>query len=666
VSLLLSVVLVVGLAPAVPAQAYAEDSTTDTTATTMTTSDDIAELKAANDAAQAELAEAQAAVDEAQAAYDEAAAAYSEANAAYNESWRLALSYGDVYDEAYSAYKSAKAAYEDAVAKASDTGIEESSLDFFEDKGATDAVNALTTSKYASSTDVTADGDATNLDLVLKALNFIDECNEIRASEGVGELRVTDYMMAAAEADANWSDSTKTHAYQFNIGENLAWGYIDPFDGWYTDEKAIYDDWQASGLTWSEYCAAHPDQDNQTGHYTNIVYSGYTVTGFAISSTNSTFCQTFDNSANGATTYTVAEYRALLEAWISENVDTTTELYQLRLAKNEAADAVTEAYIPMAKAKQNIYQCGVARSAAKTAKADAKTALEEAQAALETAQANADAASEALLARTDVSRATIGAVDDQVYTGSAIEPDLTVTLAGVTLAEGTDYTVAYADNVDYGTASYTVTGTGDYTGTATGTFRVVGQQHRITKNATEGGTVTLIDSADGTTATMYPRTGDTVTFRTAPDTGYTLTRMSYSYTDPTTGKTVTKALSRISGTGRAGTNAVYSFTMPDADVTLNASFGENHRTIYKQIDGQGVLIIQQQADGSPATLYPQPGDKVRFKAIPARGNKLTNIYYTVEGQTKHLALTRVEGTTNVYEFTMPNWNVTLHAVFVEK
>jgi hypothetical protein len=270
------------------------------------------------------------------------------------------------------------------------------------------------------------------------------------------------------------------------------------------------------------------------------------------------------------------------------------------------------------------------------------------------------------IAPADLSAAVVSA-GGQIYTGEALEPEVTVVLDGTTLVEGTDYTVAYADNTTAGTATVTVTGMGNYTGTATGNFEIVNPRYHVIKSASiEHGTVTLIDSADGTKATLWPHAGDTVTFRTSPDTGYTLTRMSYTYTDPTTGQTVTKALKRISGTGRAGTNSVYSFTMPAADVTLNASFAENHRTIHKQIDGQGVLIIQQQADGSRATLYPQPGDRVRFKAIPARGNKLTNIYYTVEGQTKRLALTRVEGTTNVYEFTMPNWNVTLHAVFVER
>jgi hypothetical protein len=350
---------------------------------------------------------------------------------------------------------------------------------------------------------------------------------------------------------------------------------------------------------------------------------------------------------------------------------------------------------------------------------------------------------------TDLTEAVIAPIANVTYDGTAQTPDVDVTLGGVTLTAGTDYTVSYANNTDAGTATVTVTGTGVYTGEATatftidrakltitaedaakrkggaepelgytaeglvegqelqfvtvereagedygtyeitvsggmvlygnsittanydityvsGTFTIVDKRHQVTKNATEGGTITVIDSADGSAATLFPEEGATVTFRTSPDTGYTLTRMSYTYTDPATGQTVTKALTRVSGTGRAGTNAVYSFTMPDADVTLNAEFGENHRTIHKEIEGEGVLIIQDQADGTAATLYPQPGDKVRFKAIASSGYELTNLYYTVEGTTKHLALTKVDGTTNVYEFTMPNWNVTLHAVFVEK
>ncbi|MBR1739238.1 MAG: Ig-like domain-containing protein [Ruminococcus sp.] len=51
------------------------------------------------------------------------------------------------------------------------------------------------------------------------------------------------------------------------------------------------------------------------------------------------------------------------------------------------------------------------------------------------------------------------------YTGTAKNPGLTVTYGGTTLVKGTDYTVAYSNNINPGTATCTVTGIGKYTGT---------------------------------------------------------------------------------------------------------------------------------------------------------------------------------------------------------
>ncbi len=60
----------------------------------------------------------------------------------------------------------------------------------------------------------------------------------------------------------------------------------------------------------------------------------------------------------------------------------------------------------------------------------------------------------------------------QTYTGSALKPAPTVTLKGKILTQGTDYTVAYANNTNAGTATVTVTGKGSYTGSATSTFKI--------------------------------------------------------------------------------------------------------------------------------------------------------------------------------------------------
>lgn len=84
-----------------------------------------------------------------------------------------------------------------------------------------------------------------------------------------------------------------------------------------------------------------------------------------------------------------------------------------------------------------------------------------------------ESAAETETALTDISSARVEPVADMEYTGAEIKPALTVTLGGKTLAEGTDYTLAYADNVEEGTAQITVSGIGAYTGSFTVYFNIV-------------------------------------------------------------------------------------------------------------------------------------------------------------------------------------------------
>ena len=72
------------------------------------------------------------------------------------------------------------------------------------------------------------------------------------------------------------------------------------------------------------------------------------------------------------------------------------------------------------------------------------------------------------------SKAVITAIPDQDYTGSAIEPKLTVKLSGKVLSLNKDYTVKYTNNVNPGTATATVTFKGNYTGTVSAQFKIVG------------------------------------------------------------------------------------------------------------------------------------------------------------------------------------------------
>lgn len=77
----------------------------------------------------------------------------------------------------------------------------------------------------------------------------------------------------------------------------------------------------------------------------------------------------------------------------------------------------------------------------------------------------------------NLSSSVIAAIPAQTFTGSAIEPSLTVlTVSGAVLAEGTDYTVAFANNEAVGTASVKLTGKGHYTGSLEATFDIVPAQ----------------------------------------------------------------------------------------------------------------------------------------------------------------------------------------------
>ena len=62
--------------------------------------------------------------------------------------------------------------------------------------------------------------------------------------------------------------------------------------------------------------------------------------------------------------------------------------------------------------------------------------------------------------------------DSFSYTGSAIEPDVTVKHGTRTLLPGSDYTVSYSDNTGPGTGSVKITGMRYYTGTVSKSFTI--------------------------------------------------------------------------------------------------------------------------------------------------------------------------------------------------
>ena len=62
---------------------------------------------------------------------------------------------------------------------------------------------------------------------------------------------------------------------------------------------------------------------------------------------------------------------------------------------------------------------------------------------------------------------------DNIYSGTAKEPVITVKLGDETLTLETDYEVEYSNNVYVGTATATVTFKGNYTGTVSVNFEII-------------------------------------------------------------------------------------------------------------------------------------------------------------------------------------------------
>jgi len=117
------------------------------------------------------------------------------------------------------------------------------------------------------------------------------------------------------------------------------------------------------------------------------------------------------------------------------------------------------------------------------------------------------------LTHTDISIANI---DDQTYTGSAIEPTVTVKDGQTELTLGTDYTVAYSNNVNAGTAIVTVTAVGtssNYSGETTKNFTIQKADIEVSAPNVDR-SFSPTDSYGITVNVTKPASGATVTYGT--------------------------------------------------------------------------------------------------------------------------------------------------------
>jgi gliding motility-associated-like protein len=154
------------------------------------------------------------------------------------------------------------------------------------------------------------------------------------------------------------------------------------------------------------------------------------------------------------------------------------------------------------------------------------------------------------------SNLSIDAIANQTYTGSALTPAVVVKDGSTTLNATTDYTVAYTNNTNVGTATVTITGTGNYLGTKTQTFTIV-------TKAASGLTIDAIANQTYTGSALTPAV-------VVKDGGTTLT-LGMDYTAAYSANTnVGTAILTITGTGNyTGTKAQTFAILPKAVNTLS-------------------------------------------------------------------------------------------------
>ena len=178
---------------------------------------------------------------------------------------------------------------------------------FFEAYGYTNALkvleeNSVEIGKY---TEVGAENDATSLANFKKAIAMVKTGNALRTTDdnfkGLNPLKVSAEMFAISQVQVNQMAKTEYgHTKLYRVSENAAVEYKDPFVGWYTEEKAVYDylqkkGWDINDIRDSQGNYIDLDKANeivealnfpnirwvQVGHYTNMLNSKYNVTGTA-------------------------------------------------------------------------------------------------------------------------------------------------------------------------------------------------------------------------------------------------------------------------------------------------------------------------------------------------------------------------------------------------
>ena len=166
-------------------------------------------------------------------------------------------------------------------------------------------------------------------------------------------------------------------------------------------------------------------------------------------------------------------------------------------------------------------------------------------------------------------------------------------------------------------------------------------KYNVTTGSANGGTITV------SPASAYP--GETITVTVTPEEGYILKTGDLWLSG--SGSTEIKRISEDT----------FTFVMPGADVTVNASF-QNKAYISVNVDsnvsGNGSLQFE-------TSQYANSGTIAKVRTVAAEGSHLADIYAMTTdslGNPCRIELTQDES--GCYTFTVPSYDVTVYATFM--
>jgi hypothetical protein len=168
-------------------------------------------------------------------------------------------------------------------------------------------------------------------------------------------------------------------------------------------------------------------------------------------------------------------------------------------------------------------------------------------------------------------RVTLDLSTPYTYTGSAVTPAVSsVVVGGKTLTEGTDYDVAYSNNVNAGTAYVTVTGKGNYKDSIRTSFPIY---PAVTQNNTTTG-----DDNTASQDTVAVPGGVTITQTSTTDpngvtapTSTTTQPITITPSTQTTAPSGTSSGTSVSSSATSGTPSGTTSTATTSDTSVNAN-----------------------------------------------------------------------------------------------